>query len=325
MNTIRAAVGGLTPFACAALVAVVAAPASAAGLSLSELEMHRFDSPKMQEARRLHQAASSREAGAVLDTTPPKVQAFSISPSVNVSRVPSGVTVTMTATDDDSGVALAFAVLQGPSGQLVQLQMDPGMPLRMANVKAIHTLSPYSEPGVWKVASLVMEDYAGNWISIANADLAALGNTQVTVSSSLPGDVVPANLLGGGTLVNTTVSSGGTQRHTTQPQWVGMTIRAQDAAVAASGVAEAFAWFCTLDRVSCFAFGTLNDIPGTGQPVSMRLFDSYLSGMPPAEYHLQAVYLYDRAGNASNFISTEFGGTTDFSTLFDKTIVTITP
>jgi hypothetical protein len=48
-------------------------------------------------------------------------------------------------------------------------------------------------------------------------------------------------------------------------------------------------------------------------------------GHVPGEYLLYEIVLVDHAGNARELLSTAFGGTTDFGSLFPSTTLTLKP
>ena len=63
----------------------------------------------------------------------------------------------------------------------------------------------------------------------------------------------------------------------------------------------------------------------TGAPTAMK---SPMAGPPvwaTVMLLLRHVYLYDRAGNTTYLTSDKFGGSTDFSTMFPTTVITLTP
>lgn len=326
MTTIRAAAGGLTSLAFAAVMATLATPASAADAAPGEFALHRFEPAEMQAARLAHLAALRRAgASSALDTTAPKLTAFSVAPTANVSVAPGGLTITMTATDNDTGINYGYAILAGPSGQTLWAPLYQGMPLRTVNAKSLQVLSPFAEPGTWSVLYVGLQDYEGNFAYVSGDELDALGNSHFTVTSRGQGDKIAPTLVGG-KVVNTTVSISGHQRDTNAAPWTGTILVGQDSGATISGIQYAYAWYCTLDRLSCFSLSGTASTLATAQPVSVGAYSSIQSWNAPGEYHLDSVTLQDRAGNFSTFTSTEFGGTTDFSTLFTGgTTITLTP
>jgi hypothetical protein len=150
-------------------------------------------------------------AGAAEDATPPQITAFEIAPkTVNTQTADQTLTVTMTLTDDQAGVASLYdnppigSVTQSPS----QLMMKPdagGTQTAYANLvrdvgtdlyRATVTLPKGSKEGPWAVISLYLVDKLGNSVTLNAAQLETLFDpgcahitNEATSSDSTPPEI----------------------------------------------------------------------------------------------------------------------------------------
>ena len=135
----------------------------------------------------------------ISDTTPPHLVSASFSPtSVNVTSAAQTVIVTVTATDDLSGMTNAQARFTSPSGAQATgtfgLFRSSGTPLSGVYTGTA-TIPRFSEAGTWTLGDLTLFDAAGNQVTYTTANLLALGlpvNLNVTSIS----DVSPPSLTG---------------------------------------------------------------------------------------------------------------------------------
>jgi RHS repeat-associated protein len=142
--------------------------------------------------------------------TPPVLVAMSISPaSVNVTGGSQAVTVSLTLTNNLSGVnfnAVPFRynefTIQSPSGRQAISVTNTGTSFALTSGTALNgiwratlTIPEFSEAGLWTVTALNVFDNAENELSLTTAQLAAGGfPTSLTVISTP--DVTPPTLLG---------------------------------------------------------------------------------------------------------------------------------
>jgi hypothetical protein len=132
----------------------------------------------------------------VSDTTPPQITAFSLMPAtVNTESADQTVTVTMTLTDDQAGVASSGDMTSGYALQvelrpLIGTQIVLCSPTRISGTdkdgvyQGTVTLPRGAKEGVWQVSSMSIPDKVNNYVQLDAAALAA----------ALPGaDVLVAN------------------------------------------------------------------------------------------------------------------------------------
>ena len=119
------------------------------------------------------------------DTTPPQLTEFTFGPTtVDTRPGTASILVHFTATDDLSGVTLFRVSLQSPSGQHFQSGEVGFVPMQVATSSVFIYFPKFSEPGTWVVSQILIQDAAGNVLTLAEADLDALGfPTQLNVLS----------------------------------------------------------------------------------------------------------------------------------------------
>ncbi len=291
---------------------------------------------------------ASGQAQAQLDTKPPRLTAFEVSGAVDAARSGQGVTVSFTANDNLSGVYYYVITLKSPNGQQVvqeglnaaaslsfRTKVALGYP-RYANIEFGEHFGRWSDPGVWWVESLDVRDAAGNAKVYDRAALAALGNTEFTLTNTRA-DSTPPTLLSG-VLETRSVSLAVPYKGTAnKPPMVFARITAQDAGnPSAAGLDVYSAYFCKLP----FANNRCDDAFGivglTGTPVvaatSLVMSDSVVSAryapatVKPGVYYLMSITLSDVAGNSSSYLGNEFGGDVDWATFFPTgSTVTVNP
>ena len=122
----------------------------------------------------------------VSDTTPPVVTGVSVNPQVvDVSEEARTIQVIYTATDDISGVAHTTGYVSGlvftsPSGsQTVKINAS-NFVLTSGTVQdgqhsATATFPQFAESGIWQLTNMLVEDGAGNLLSLGSAAIENLG------------------------------------------------------------------------------------------------------------------------------------------------------
>jgi hypothetical protein len=329
-----------------AFVATLAIALTGAGATLAfgappvDLPQLPADLQRIEQARAAFEArvpgaltvarfGTAAAAGTAVDTLAPVLTAFRVPPSVDVTAAGSDARVVFSATDDNSGVASGYGWVSGPNNALLWLWIGNGIASRAVNGGAGHlTTSPWAVPGTWYVNGVVLRDMNGNSMSWNRSDLAAMGAvTQFTVVNPKGGDGVPPTLVGG--WVRTpTYSLASIQPGTadTPAQFI-VSVKVHDAGNGqVSGIRIANLVFCTADMSSCLNT-TSNDtlVSGIADGSLLTWQLPAQAGVGPGTYRLREVDLYDYANNRTSLISTAFGGTTDFTPLFNTTTVTITP
>lgn len=280
------------------------------------------------------QAALPRADAAILDTTPPTLIAFNASTSVNAARAGTQLLVNLTVSDNLSGIRIINFNVKGPSGQWVSGNQYFYSPLlKNWKGKIAVTFTPYVEAGVWTVVSMQILDQAGNWEHIDTAQLSALGNNQFSVASNKLDLVLPTLISG---QIRTPVISLSSSPKGTDLNYalVGVKLRSSDTGnTVVAGVKEVWANFCLPDESACFS---VYDVNNTQKLKNYSFYagnslceegntDCIGQSVPVGEYWLRGVSISDHAGNHTYLESTQFGGATDFSTLFPSTSIDINP
>ena len=124
------------------------------------------------------------------DTTPPSVTGLALSPtSVDVTTGPKSVLVTMTATDDLSGVKFVTVTFTSPhvsQTQFAFLSLSGGTATN-GTFTGNATIPQYADNGTWNISSVFIGDNAGNSINIPNSTLTTIAG----VATTLPVTSVP--------------------------------------------------------------------------------------------------------------------------------------
>src|SRR5438067_1613622 len=111
------------------------------------------------------------------DTTPPSVTGLTLNPtSVNVTTGPKSVLVTMTATDDLSGVKFVTVTFTSPNvgqTQYAFLSLSSGSATN-GTFTGNATIPQYADNGTWNISSVFIGDNAGNSTSIPNSTLTTI-------------------------------------------------------------------------------------------------------------------------------------------------------
>lgn len=267
---------------------------------------------------------------APLDVTPPVLTMFKASPVLNPSLSQQTFNVQIKGTDDLSGIRDVFYFATGPSGQRIFGRMVADYPATSFSRRGgfgSHYSGRLLQPGVWTIVEARVEDVVGNPGKYNQAALAALGNTTFTVVNTGAYDAVAPTFTSGQVLTPTVSLSAMAKGTSSQAPFIGVRVTTADTgSTAVAGVAGAAAAFCIAGNNPCLepwaspSAGSL--ATGTfllGTQVSAAL------GQVPGEYELCELVLWDQAGNMRVLASAACGGTTDFSTLFASTRITLTP
>jgi hypothetical protein len=132
------------------------------------------------------------------DTTPPNLTSVTHAPTVvNTESGPATVTVTLSGTDDLSGMRGFHVYYVSPSGYWVW--GAPGCNGQSCTVSTELTFPQYSEAGIWRLSGITVHDAIGNDRSYDTTELAAMGvPTQLLNTSQAVSELVLIN--GGGTI-----------------------------------------------------------------------------------------------------------------------------
>lgn len=269
-------------------------------------------------------------AAAALDSTPPVLTQFEAPATLNVAKAAPPFSVLIKATDDLSGVRDVFFFATGPSGQRIFAFARADWPsTSLSRRVGLFTMfaGRLLEPGTWTFDQARIEDLVGNPGKYNQAQLAALGNTTFTVLNTGNFDKV-APTLSGGQILTPSVSLSAIAKGTAgQAPFVGVKLSATDTGNSAvAGLAGAAVAFCSAGDNPCVE---LWSAPSGGSLTAGTLFAGAQVGSQlghvPGDYQLYSVVLWDQAGNLRELVDIAQGGTTDFSTLFPTTKLTLKP
>ncbi len=261
-------------------------------------------------------------AVAAVDTTPPVVTAFNAESAVTTKLAVEQLLVSLTVTDDASGVQYGWVDAVSPSGRWVSAWFSPGGTKNFIDTLPINRLGPFSESGEWHIVSVSGYDVAGNWFYADETTLAALGNTTFTVTSPFF-DATPPVLVSG--RIETRVVS------LSDPNPLVRVMAATKDPL--SGVAYVSMYFCLEDDSTCMSGLNSLYLGGSEDPIFRRAAanriwaSNDLSWNPPVPgtYVLREVWVADSAGNSAYYLSTAIGGDTDFSLMFPTTTIVVKP
>ena len=128
------------------------------------------------------------------DITPPTLTGFSFTPSsIDVTSGTDTVTVTVSATDDLSGLSYVSVSFRSPSGDQYA---NAGMHTYGAldtTVSDIMTIAQYAEGGDWEVDFVSIDDQVGNSYNWYTSELDSMGFSTILTVTSVQ-DVTPPHI-----------------------------------------------------------------------------------------------------------------------------------
>src|SRR5262249_39461404 len=118
----------------------------------------------------------SPSSAQIQDTTPPILTAFSFSPTtIDTSSGPARVTVSLSATDDLTGMAFVLVQFASPSGTQVRVaDTFTSAPATSFSTTLDVSFPQFSETGTWTVQGVVLDDAIGNRRQYYTTDLSQL-------------------------------------------------------------------------------------------------------------------------------------------------------
>lgn len=274
------------------------------------------------------QARLSATAG-VLDTTGPVLTKFTASTKLDLRQAQPTFKVAVKGTDDLSGLNYLYFYALGPSGQYLYGYYYAGFPQTAfsGNAGLSTPVSRLTEPGTYNIVSAYAYDVAGNYSYVDAPTLASLGgNTVFTVVNSAGYDIVKPTLVGGKILTPTISVASHAAGTTDKDPYIGITVDTTDAGnTAVSGVRQATAVFCKSGDTGTCIYVSGSTYAG-GQPtLTLNLSGTVTPTTALGNYLLYYLYVSDFASNYAYYYSTDFAGTTDFSTMFPTTKIKVTP
>lgn len=271
------------------------------------------------------QASGRRSAASGLDITPPHLTSFSVAASVDVTVATHQLQVQMTLVDDLSGVDWAQLHATSPTGQEVWAEVPHVKGTKRHEARTGLHFSPFAEAGIWQVSEVIGRDLAGNFFFYNQGQLAGLGSTSFEVVNA-QSDLLAPTLTGGKVLTGSVSLSRPAKGTLAEWPLLRLQLRVADTgSPSASGASNANVFMCLADGSSCFNLQSdLSTLYSLGQDTLYahgRLTPDILPGL----YLIRAVDLFDHAGNARVYLSTAFGGSTDFDDLLSSSTVEVKP
>jgi hypothetical protein len=271
-------------------------------------------------------APPSAHPGA-LDTTPPALTAFSAPATFTQTGLQIPLVVSYTATDDLSGVSQFYAWAAGPGGQRLDVFVSLGYPaLKIAGFASSGSVTSFLQAGTYTFVGANVTDLAGNVSSYDQAALSALGNVTVTVQNSGKFDA-HSPVLDSGQILTPVVSLSSSDPGTSQPPFVGASIKVTDAGdTAVAGLRYIDATFCLADSSHCFTMSSWQPTAVETRQATLRVgYQLNRSIDVPGVYELANVSIGDYAANNQYLQSIDFGGSTDFTAYFPTTTIELDP
>jgi hypothetical protein len=289
------------------------AAAEAPVMPVAELQKLPPEAQQAYVLKRVAQQKARAAAGAVAaDTTGPVLTLFDLKANATAGGQ---VTAKVAATDDLSGVRGLYLYAYG-NGNAISLYHYWTLPQGSNQGTAAGDINRFIAPGTYTATWGYLFDEAGNYTYLGTADFAATGNAVVQVSNTKAVDTVPPTV-GTGKLLTTKVSLSAVQPGTDRPAYAGAELSVNDSGESGvSGLREAQMQFCLLDVSHCFwLFGNTPAV-GLGKiKLAMGGQPAYYTTVA-GKYYLKDVIVTDWGQHSTGYVSTRFGGTADFFTVF---------
>jgi hypothetical protein len=286
--------------ACLALVAPAALAASA--LDLGRLSpQQRVSHVKAQNAR----ASAPPEYN--YDIRPAVLRKVQLTRRVNAAQRHAEVVLSFVANDNMTGVLIAYATLQSPTGQMVSATWGSTFPQTRTESQMSFDLSNATSNGAWQLVELTLLDANNNASTYDPAQLAALGAEPVEVVRAQGDGEAPA-LASGGMTLTPTVSRSTPPRGMlpgANPR-IGTQLQLTD--VGGAGILTAWLQYCQDDGWTCLYLSGSSLVRGQAAG-SVLAGDTIWPGQPLGTYRLTSVELVDWAGNYRTYgsIDTDLG------------------
>lgn len=321
----------LARMSLAAMLGLAAHGASQAEVVLSAEALNQLspDVARAYVARQITRPQAGPEQGGD-DQTAPVLTQFNANTALNLGKAAAPFKISIKGTDDLSGIKSVGFQATGPSGQVISGATDTAFPALNYSAQAgLAGVSQFLQPGTWKFTYAFVYDWAGNLLSLDEAQLEALGNTTVTVSNSGGYDLVKPALVAGSSIITPSVSLSAVAKGTgSEDPLVGMKVKVSDAGNSAlAGVKSVSAILCQVaDPARCiYPSGMITATGLAAATITVKAQVSAARGNTTGDYALRSVTVLDHAGNFTTLESVLFGGATDFGTLFSATVIKLKP
>jgi hypothetical protein len=263
----------------------------------------------MQRMAALGATASMRRDSSAL--TGAKLTTFTIGTSVDAGVADAQLRVDLTATDQIAGLTYMSVFASSANGtQSTTVAYVTGMPSGKVTATLGLPFNAFNAAGPWTVTEVDLYDAAGNAVYVDENALALLGPTTFTVANGSWEQDAKTPTISAGKILTPNVSTA------TAAAYAGLQFTVSDTGTPKpSGPYTSSAEFCTLDFANCFSMSLTQTYAGLAK-VTMKPAAQLYAGYPAGVYYLYTLYATDWAGNARYLTGADFGGETDFSTLF---------
>lgn len=258
-----------------------------------------------------------------IDTTPPVVRAFGAGAAIDLGVPTSQLLVDLSITDDMSGLDYFYVYVLSPSMKSDQLGLFGAGTTNLRERVAL-TLPVFAEPGVWEINGIGGYDRAGNHFYVDGQVLATLGNTRFTVTNKAT-DTKPPKLISGKVLtpvLSRSQTVPGTSLHNEARAQV--TVSDVGNRIVSGPNSVTLTYCLTTSGPCLYLMNYARGVYGEGKR-TVQASSSVPSNEATGTYRLSSVRVTDNAGNERAYVGTEFGGDTDFSTMFDSVTIEVTP
>lgn len=230
------------------------------------------------------------------DSAAPALGSYSFTPAaINLSGPPVTVTGTISATDNLSGLYLAYIAFYSPSGQQrVDCYAPPGNPITGTPLNGSYSCSgqfvPGMETGSWSVQFVELRDRAGNARYYTTQELAGMGLT-TTLPVSAASDVTPPAL-------QSLTLSPLTLNTSAGAAWISGTVTASDAGTGLRQAVVALFSPTGQQRVDCVTTQWPAGTASATMPCN-GLFPQYSES---GAWEVRFVEISDHAGNSASVL-----------------------
>jgi len=263
-----------------------------------------------------------------VDSQPPFLRTISTNGNVNVQFPDQSIQVELNIADDLSGVRTYTIDFVSPSGNQhisrTKLVAAPAVHVTPSlTLGALPNSDPdftvFDQPGTWQAVSLIVEDVAHNKREYNASQLASLGSTTFFLTNNGGYDIV-APTLASGTINTPIISRSRPPKGTNQPPFVSAGLSITDAGNGRiSGTWSASFRFCHVDGGN----NCDDDLVLQGESLRRGLQANTLSvgtqmraNQTLGQYVIYSLDVDDIAGNSRHYLSTAFGGSTNFANYF---------
>lgn len=262
-----------------------------------------------------------------LDGTPPTLAAITVGTRVEIGTGGASLPVDIRLADDWSGLDRLMVGMQHEDGSMgVGYWFDTywGSPAQHVKGRLWLDAFYHLKPGRYKVNEVYATDLAGNVATFDRAQLEALGGNLDFEVQNKQYDGTPPSLKKGKLLTPSVSRSSAWPGTASEPAMVVAEVVATDPRQHhRSGANWVLITLCKNDGVTCLWVSGGGVDRATRSP--LRLGATVRPEEELGTYHIRTVEVHDNMYNRTTYLSTRFGGTTDFRQYFPETQVEVTP